>query len=202
MSRILALAFLIFAMAMFAGAEPLTLEYSVTPQAGGLFSYSFKLTNNGMPDGASIDWLIFGSVYIEEGWDGTGPTPTGYGVGSFGVRPGGLWYETDFEMTSPIPGPWAELTSSGGGFNGPTFGPVIVTPWVPNLGDFLFWTGTSHHDVGDELFFSVLNITDVNGDVLPYIGQQRATTLTPEPSSLLLMGSGASCLLWLRRRKA
>jgi hypothetical protein len=133
----LSLAAVMAACAGTASATPLRLDYCVDA-SGGLFQYTFTLTmdnNDGSwVAGQGWDWFIFG--------DGNG-------------MPSAL---TNFTMTSAIPGPWNQLTSSGGGHNGPTFGPVTGAFWVPNaVGDSLTWSGTSNAFLDEPaMFFSTL----------------------------------------------
>ncbi|MEX2080040.1 MAG: hypothetical protein WEC33_00345 [Dehalococcoidia bacterium] len=110
-------------------AQPqITMEYAVNDIGGGMYSYDFTLTPNaGWSAGMGWRWLIFGDEPC------TACTPPGTGVSPL----------TGFAMTSAFPvGPWTQLSSSGGGHNGPTFSSVLDY-WIPATStETLTWSGT------------------------------------------------------------
>ncbi len=129
-----------------ASAVPIRLDYTITDIGGGLFDYEFFLivdNNDGsfLP-GQGWRWLIFGDQQ-------EAPSPLTAFVGD----PGDL----------PI-GPWTFYTSSSGFHNGPTLGDVLDY-WKPtDVGDSLFWSGTSTAFLGQgELLWSTLAGTQGGG---------------------------------------
>ncbi|MFM9996871.1 MAG: hypothetical protein ACKVU4_13850 [Phycisphaerales bacterium] len=137
---VLMAACLLASMAGTASATPFRMDYCKTDLGGGLYRYEITLTldnNDGSWfAGQGIGWIIFGDI------------------------PSAASPFNDFQMdpaSYPI-GPYTELTSSGGGHNGPTLGPIWTPPgpptllvfnlWTPNaIGDSIDWAGTSASDL-------------------------------------------------------
>ncbi len=129
--------FAVGGLAAAASASPFTLTYCATASSGGGYIYNFKLTmdnNDGSwAPGQGIGWIVFGDAPSGE----TSP------IADFAVDPSSL----------PI-GPWTQIQGTGGGHNGPTFGPVVVQQppfdaifWVPEaVGDSLEWAGFAAND--------------------------------------------------------
>jgi hypothetical protein len=133
------------ALSSHATAQSLDLCYDVVDIGGGLYEYSFVCEiDAGWAPGMGWRWYIFG--------DQSGaPSPM-----------------TNVAMTSSFPvGPWTQLSSSGGGHNGPTFAPVLDY-WIPASGsETLEWSCTSTDLLPQgELLFSTLAGT-VGGAVAP-----------------------------------
>ncbi len=104
---------------------PLTMSYSVTPDAGGLYRYQFRVTldnhDGTWVPGQGWGWVIFADKY-------------------YAVSP-----LHDFQgNVSDLPiGPWNEYTSSEGEHNGPTLG-FLLNMWVPTfVGESVSWSGWS-----------------------------------------------------------
>jgi hypothetical protein len=130
---------LLVASAGAANAQPLSMEYCVDVLGPGLYQYQFtlkldNLSGNWAP-GQGWGWVIFA--------DGRRVSPLRGVV----INPASF----------PI-GPWTQLTSSGGGHNGPTLGPVL-NRWIPTqVGESLSWTATARSYVEPEdMFFSTLS---------------------------------------------
>ena len=99
-------------------AQPLRLDYEVTPLGGGVFNYDFSFVNDNndgsWSSGQSFRWFVFGDVPF----GGTPPLTSFIG-----------------DPTSFVNSPYTSFTTSGGGHNGPTLNPVL-TDWVPSgVGD-------------------------------------------------------------------
>ena len=128
-----------------ATAQSLDLCYAVVDIGGGLFEYSFVCEiDAGWAPGMGWRWYIFGDQEAA-------PSPL-----------------TNVVMTSSFPvGPWIRLQGSGGGHNGPTFGPVLDY-WIPASGsEILEWSCTSPDLLGPgEMLFSTLAGT-LGGAVAP-----------------------------------
>ena len=146
----------LLALASGAAAGPWHMTYCVTP-SGGQFTYKFTLTlvndDNTWVPGQGVGWIIFGDI------EGTGPDPVYSPINDFVADPS-YW---------PA-GPFDSLTSSGGGHNGPTLGPIVIVTtdpdhpdpndplhyiytwinWVPTaVGQSISWGGTSAVNVPD-----------------------------------------------------
>lgn len=164
-----------------AQATPLRLDYTIQDLGGGSFDYEFFLTvdnNDGtFVAGQGWRWLIFGDVQ-------SAPTNLTSFVGD--------------PLDLPI-GPWTFYTSSSGGHNGPTLGPVLDY-WVPTgIGDSLFWSGTSTANLPEgSLDWSTIAGT-LNGGVP---ADWEHAHLVPEPASLSALALGALALLRRRRKRA
>lgn len=186
---------LLFALAFSASAAPLTLDYTIAPQTGGVYQYNFKLVNTGLLIGTGVDWIVFGDVRIP-GWDGTGETPKGYGSGQFGGPP----WAANFVLTgTSSTNPWSDVTSTGGYHNGPTLGPIWDNGWVlwtPGIYEMIEWSGTSSTFVPD-LKFSALIVQGGDGRSIEF----QDARLTPEPATYGMMGLGLAGLGLLSRRK-
>jgi hypothetical protein len=168
-------------------ASPLRLEYSVMDLGGGLYDYEFDLIldNNDSTwvSGQGWGWLIFGDA--PRGDD----SPLTDFVGD----------------TSDLPvGPWTGYSSTGGTHNGPTLGPVTFPDdlWVPSsIGETLSWSGTSTADLaqGDLLFSTIHGInTAARADF--DIAYRVSAAPVPEPTTMLLLGSGLLGLVGFRRK--
>lgn len=104
---------------------PITMYYQVKDLGGGTYQYDFTLhvdnNDNTYQPGQGWRWLIFGDQ-------------------SSAASPLTNWQISSGQL--PV-GPWTQMSSSGGGHNGPTFASVSVH-WVPSgIGDALHWRGTS-----------------------------------------------------------
>lgn len=159
-----------------AEATPLTLDYTATDIGGGLFDYEFFLTldnnDNTWGAGQGWGWLIFGDQEAAA-------SPLTSFIGDSGDLP---------------IGPWTFYASTSGFHNGPTLG-AVTDKWVPaNVGDSLFWSGTSTANLGQgEMLWSTLLF---NGGAVG--ADFTVANLIPEPTSLSLLAFG--CLALIRRR--
>jgi hypothetical protein len=165
--------------------SPLNLTYSVSPDAGGLYDYTFKLTldnhDGSWAAGQSWGWIIFADVT----WPTTSPL-------------------NDFTLTSPAPAPFGGLSFSFGGHNGPSliFVNGNVGAYTPTaVGDYLTWSGTSATDVAPgDMYFSTL----VNRDGAHAADRQLANltvSSVPEGSTPAMLAAGLGLLALAARRQ-
>jgi hypothetical protein len=172
-----------------ASATPLRLDFSVNNVGGGIYHYDFTLSvdnhDNTYAAGNGWGWLIFGD-------QSNAPTNLTNFVMDAGVYP---------------VGPWTDITSSGGGHNGPTFLPLhtgapdfLGVAWIPTgIGASIHWAGTSTANLGDgQLLFSTLTY-NVGGAVAADFEPGHLTAV-PEPATLAALTIGIAALT--RRRRA
>ena len=173
-------ALLLLAAAALAGnahATPLTMEYTVTDLGGGLYDYEFYFTldnhDNSWQDGMGWGWVIIGDAQSQA-------SPLYDWAGDMGDMP---------------VGPWTYWSSSGGYHNGPTLG-YVLDYWAPhNVGEQLFFSGTSTvllHE-GEMLWSSLVTEGGAQG-----VNWEVAHYIVPAPAALPLLAAGG---LALRRRR-
>ncbi len=175
--------------------SPLTMDVTVSPTGTGLFSYNFTLTLDNhtgtWSPGQGWGWMIFGDLFIGDIDPNTNPL---FGLGQWPASGPGV---PDFTMTSAIPGPWAQLSSTGGSHNGPTFA-FVLDYWKPlGIGDSLHWSGTSSADLSSILFSSLIG---TDGVQLPIFESAHVTQTTPEPSSIATLTFGLLAIALLAKR--
>jgi MYXO-CTERM domain-containing protein len=169
-------------------ATPLTLNYTVTPQGGGLYDYDFTLTldnhDGSFAAGQGWSWITFGDVF-------SGPTNLSNFVFDAGDFPIGSFTQGDF---------------SSGGHNGPTLliGSSGITYWTPTtVGSFLQWSGTSTANLGQgALAFSTLITTGGASAANFEIARLGpVTSSVPEAGSVgAMLALGLAALAFSRRR--
>ena len=165
-----------------AGAASLNLTYSIAPQ-GSVFLYNMTLSvdqsTSAWSPGMGWGWITFGDVPN----NGTSPL-------------------ADFTLTSSLPmGPFASLSSSSGGHDGPSWifdAGFNVTSWVPaSATDTLSWSGTSAFNAtpGSLQFSELIPSGGATADNFKNMIQAA-----PEPASFLALGGLIP--VFLRKRRA
>ncbi len=169
-----------------AEAATLNLDYTVTPDGGGLFAYEFTLSidESASPfvPGEGWSWIIFGDI---AGNPDPVPSPL-----------------TDWVGGSIVGGPWTSFNTSGGGHNGPTLD-FVLDLWLPaDASETVFWSGTSTAFLGHgELLFSSL-ITDGGATEANFKVANLVGNVVPEPSTLaLIVVPVVAALIRARRRQ-
>ena len=148
-----------------ATATPLTMEWQVTDMGGGMYDYEFWLTldnhDNSWNPGQGWGWLIIGDAESQD-------SPLYDFAGDYGDMP---------------IGPWDEWGWSWGYHNGPTLH-YVLDCWFPTqVGETLYFSGTSSvlmHD-GEMLWSSIYTqggASNVEFEVAKYI---------PAPGALALL---------------
>lgn len=160
-------------------AQPLRLDYEVTPLGGGVFNYDFSFVNDNndgsWSPGQSFRWFVFGDVP-------SGSSPLTNFIG---------------DPNSFVNSPYTGFGRTSGGHNGPDLQSVL-TDWVPSgVGDSFQFSGTSTADLAQgQMQWS--NVT--GGSSNPGIrGNFEDAIRVPEPTAMMLMTLGG--LAMLRRRR-
>ena len=166
-------------------ASPLRLEYTVSPIAGDLYDYEFKLSvdnNDGTySSGQTWGWISFGETLSDTDtspFSDFTPDTSDYPIGQY---------------TSITTGTNSILTNSA-----PYLSPLQPT-WLPTgIGDSFSWSGTSASYLGTgRLLFTTYS---TGGGAVAAV-DQVAIHLIPEPGTFLLLGMGLMGLARQTRRK-
>ena len=176
MKRVLILFAAAAALTSAANAHPLRMDYTVTDLGGGLYDYEFYFTldnhDNSWYDGMGWGWIIIGDAMSQD-------SPLYDFAGDWG----------DFPV-----GPWDQWGWSWGYHNGPTLH-YVLDCWFPhNVGEQLYFSGTSTvllHE-GEMLWSSIYTeggAPTVEFEVAYYI---------PSPAAIPLLALGG---LTLRKRR-
>lgn len=182
MRRLLVCALALAALAGSSSAASLNLTYSIAP-AGSLWAYNMTLSVDtsvsSWAPGMGWSWITFGDVPN----NGTSPL-------------------ADFSLTSAPPAPYASLSFSSGGHNGPSWifdGASNIAYWTPtSAADTISWSGTSsfHATPGSLQFSELLTQSGATNDNFKNMIQSAV----PEPASLLVLGGLVP--IFLRKRRA